>query len=403
MMRRLATVRTNLWLMAAVVLGIRAAGCASSEDDPSARANPNEEDAATLPPLPAVDGSSPTDDAQSDTNTPSNERCSADGWCRVDMPDDKVSLAGIWGSSKNDVWAVGSNGAVFHWNGASWTAQRNRTDAGQPRPLFGIWGSGPNDVWAYSANELLHTDGWNDSETVWSTFEVIRKVDRLEGSIRGLWGSSATDVWMLVGSTPGGIGLQSGKCWRSAGWDGGTPQMIAALDHYKTSTAGTNFVGMWGSGPRDIWIVGESGRILHTDGYWGGMAEWTLTNSNTRSHLNAVWGTASDNVWAVGEDGTIRHWTYNEGGELQWGLSASMTTSVLRAIWGSSATDVWVVGNDSTILHGNGATWTRSQAPSLPPATPLYGIWGSGPDDVWIVGQRVILHRDGKTPNGGVQ
>jgi len=402
MMRRMAAVRTNLWLITALVFGVRTAGCASSEDDLSAQTNPDEQDAQTIPPVPVDGGSRPNGDATSDAYTQADERCSADGWCRVDMPNDRIALFGIWGSSKDDVWAVGSSGAVFHWNGTSWAAQRNLTDAGQPQPLFGIWGSGPKDVWAYSANEILHTDGWNDTQTVWSKVEVSRKIDTLPEAIRGIWGSSATDVWMLLGGT-GMSGAGMSKCWHSYGWDGGTTQMTAALDLYKSASTGANFLGMWGTGPGDIWIVGENGRILHTDGYWGGMAEWTQPNSNTRSHLNAVWGTAPDDVWAAGEDGALRHWTYNEGGELHWGISDSTTTSVLRSIWGSSATDIWVVGDDDTILHGNGSTWSRSQAPSLPPGTPLYGVWGSGPDDVWIVGQRVILHRDGKAGTGGVQ
>ncbi|MBX3208405.1 MAG: hypothetical protein KF764_25390 [Labilithrix sp.] len=377
-------------LLVAVAIGARTVGCASAEpslDEPLAPEG--DADSGSV-----VDAAAPEgEEAAVGEGAAPSPRCSADGWCRVDMPSDRVSLFGIWGSSAGDVWTVGSSGAVFHWNGNAWGTHRLLTDAGQQKPLFGVWGSGPNDVWVFAADEIRHSDGWNDAGTGWSTFELAGKTDKtLISEFRAVWGSSATDVWAVVGST----GLVSAgvlqKCLRSEGWNGDTTALVPVFDYFKQHTPGTNFHAVWGSGPNDVWLAGDNGRIFHTDGYWGNMAEWRPQNSNTRARLTRLWGTAPDDAWAIGEIGTIRHWTYNEGGELYWAPSESTTTSTLRAIWGSSANDVWVVGDDSTILHGDGATWSRVEVP-VPPGTPLYGVWGSGADDVWVVGERVILRR----------
>jgi hypothetical protein len=61
------------------------------------------------------------------------------------------SLSGVWGSGENDVWAVGSGGAIFHYNGLAWSFIDPPVSTDEPE-LFGVWGSGPNDVWAVGAD-----------------------------------------------------------------------------------------------------------------------------------------------------------------------------------------------------------------------------------------------------------
>lgn len=395
-----AACRTSALLPLGLLLGLRAIGCATDESTMTSTVP----EASTVP-EPGMDGSPEAarvgDDAGADGDDRPLGPCSEDGWCRVDIPDNRAALYGIWGSSATDVWVVGSRGASFHWDGTAWSGRTATTDAGQPKPLFGVWGAGANDVWAFSTSELLHSDGWTEDGPRWSVFNVGTKFDTTSFAPKYLWGSGPSDIWMLLATNPV-VGLATYKCWHATGWtDGGVPSLVGAMDHYKSANQGANFLAAWGTGARDVWLVGESGRIMHTDGYWGGMAEWTQSNSNTRSHLNGVWGTATDDVWAVGERGTIRHYSYDEGGELAWMISDANTTASLRAVWGSSATDVWAVGDSGTIVHGDGVTWTASKVPVEQANTTLYGIWGSGPDDVWAVGERVILHR--AVTAGGVQ
>jgi hypothetical protein len=53
-------------------------------------------------------------------------------------------LQGVWGTSRNDVWAVGDGGTILHFDGMRWSSVRSPTT----QSLFGVWASGPCDVWA---------------------------------------------------------------------------------------------------------------------------------------------------------------------------------------------------------------------------------------------------------------
>ncbi|WP_120642513.1 WD40/YVTN/BNR-like repeat-containing protein [Corallococcus llansteffanensis] len=60
---------------------------------------------------------------------------------------------GVWGSSSSDVWAVGSGGMIMHWNGDAWTQVASPTT----QELYGVSGTGPHDVWIVGAGgTVLH-------------------------------------------------------------------------------------------------------------------------------------------------------------------------------------------------------------------------------------------------------
>jgi photosystem II stability/assembly factor-like uncharacterized protein len=160
------------------------------------------------------------------------------------------------------------------------------------------------------------------------------------------------------------------------------------LSGWTPQTSGTsqNLLGVWGSGPTDLFTVGQNGTILHSnnDG-----VSWLPQVSITGRDLHGVWGTASTDVFAVGQAGNILHST-NDG--VTWSFQASGTTQNLSAIWGSSSSDVFVVGASGTILHStnDGVSW---QAQASGTNANLSGIWGTGPGDIIAVGDNgTILH-----------
>ncbi len=48
---------------------------------------------------------------------------------------------------------------------------------------------------------------------------------------------------------------------------------------------GNDLHGVWGSGPDDVFAVGDLGTILHYDGH-----DWDMMPSGTDANLYAVWG-----------------------------------------------------------------------------------------------------------------
>jgi hypothetical protein len=321
-------------------------------------------------------------------------------WCleKTDHPKG-IGLVSVWGSGPNDVWAVGALGNVIHWDGKAW--------ASAPVPshwsLRAVWGTGPNDVWTVSApNQIFHTTGFANGTAQWSPVAEVTDLSSEPPALAcAIWGTAPGDMWFGGSSIPvqrpDNFYYESG--WRSAVVDGGAGWEPVVQDYWIDTIR-----GIWGSGPGDIWIVGSKPDKLpfgaHTDGVAaadGGVPVWTEVDTQSISGLYAVWGSGPGDVWSVGDYGTIRHSTAGAG---LWSIVDSPTSENLRGIWGAGAKDIWAVGEHGTVLHYDGVTW-RTATTAFPPGDKphLYGVWGSGPTDVWAVGSGVVLHFTGPKPD----
>jgi hypothetical protein len=190
--------------------------------------------------------------------------------------------------------------------------------------------------------------------------------------LMGVWGTGPDDVWAIGDN--GGTPLH----WSGSGWSGVTGAGSGDYPRVGTENA------IWGSGPQDIWVVGEAG-AAHWDG-----AQWAPAPLG-EIFLSGVWGSGPDDVWAVGAGmrghPTVFHW---DGAE--WSV-AIQPSAELFAVWGSGPKDVWVTGVDS-VFHWDGGAWSTAM---MCDENHLNGIWGSSADDVWIVGDHVAHHWDGTT------
>ena len=73
-------------------------------------------------------------------------------WPSIDV-DRAPTLRAVWGTSPDDVWACGDNGALRHGSRAGLHSVATGTD----QELHGVWGSGPNDVYVVGwGRTLLH-------------------------------------------------------------------------------------------------------------------------------------------------------------------------------------------------------------------------------------------------------
>ncbi len=152
-----------------------------------------------------------------------------------------------------------------------------------------------------------------------------------------------------------------------------------------------------GFSPRDIWVTGNAGTLLHWDG-----TGWTRAEVPTSQALWGVWGAAPDDVWAVGGNGqkagdaTLLHhdghtWTQVAVPPLQ-----RSRVDAFYKVWGTARDDVWVVGQRGALLHWDGATWTEHSANT---SEDLISLWGTGRNQVVAVGGRgnaVVARWDGQ-------
>ncbi len=163
---------------------------------------------------------------------------------------------------------------------------------------------------------------------------------------------------------------------------------------WTVQTSGTTATGqynaVWGSGPNDVYVVGNSGTAPPTDSVLlrsnGSGSVWSPQALPTGSGnvLYGIWGSSSSDVYAVGalgSAGVILHST----GSGTWTIQTVGTVPSLQGVWGSGPTDVYVVGQNNTILHSAGdGQWTSLT--TTVSAGGYYAIWGSGPNDIYLAG-----------------
>lgn len=102
-------------------------------------------------------------------------------------------------------------------------------------------------------------------------------------------GSSVDPVAHTVSGTIHGFS-QYGPGWSgNVGWD-------------SVPAPGGQLRGVWGSSATDVFAVGFAGTILHHDG-----STWSRQTSGVTQRLNAVWGTAGNDVYAAGDGVVLRY------------------------------------------------------------------------------------------------
>jgi hypothetical protein len=232
------------------------------------------------------------------------------------------------------------------------------------------WSSSEDDVWVASNDREVYANNslshWNGES--WQNYDVARDA---WGRVLAIGGSGPDDVWFV------GEDSQHARAFH---WDG-TEFTAMYLE------AG-ELRGVWGSAPDDVWAVGVQGYALHFDG-----EEWSSELAPSFTHdLDGVWGSASDDVIAVGSNGVVARWNGT-----QWSLERENQGADLRSVWGSGPDDVWVVGAAATVLHFDGEGWNERDlaVPELA-GVEFTAVTGTSETDVWIAerGGRLV-HYDG--------
>lgn len=347
------------------------------------------------------------------------------------------ALFHITGSSSRDIWAGGEYGLLLHWNGTAWQKVTSPT----LDQIGSLSCASSTDCWMIpmrandiSGNTAFHWDGvrWTKQSSIpVGIFYAVIAVSANEVWLTGpntyrfdgsTWTNTTTgrsyysmQKISTSGTTEqlgvGSIGLISrwdGSTWRTlssaratgvsggrTSWHGGwtSPQgefyfvgaggemgrySAGKLEWLGTPAGTSTYFAMWGTSNKDIWIVGEYGRISHFDG-----TTWTQVASGVSESLRGVGGSGPSDVWAIGDKATILHYdgtsfTPSAGGP---GISS------VNALWVSSASEVWVGGTSGTLARWNGSAWTRWPKQF---ARDISAMWGSGPSDVWATGGTVV-------------
>jgi hypothetical protein len=305
------------------------------------------------------------------------------------------SFHGVWGSGAHDIYAVGFK-TLEHWDGTKWSelwSPELATTLGSADHR-GVWGSSANDVYVVGWELIAHWDG----ET-WS--QVTN-----QGLYEAVWGSGPDDVFVV--GWPGDSRHWNGTSWSRLPVPSGYPFIYRSV---------------WGSGPNDVFVIADADNvnpgspILHWNGVtWSRAASYSTSSFGIRTgilrgvgeRLAGFWGSGPDNVFAVGEPNVILRTK---------GTSLTSEPVPLEApmLGASSLGDVFA-GGGSALMRWDGTTWSQAAMgsnASLPPGwvdwqafgpehydVNLTHIWGSGPNDAYAVGDIDFYHWDGTTWNG---
>lgn len=265
--------------------------------------------------------------------------------------------------------------------------------------------------WVLSFVFLVACSGGGDQTLRWQTLSSSES-----GSLLGVWGTSASDVWVvggrgeLMGSPT--ILHFDGKTWSRvdsgqrgldlwwvfgfAGGDvfftgaGGTILRYhnASFERMPTPRSGTIF-GLWGAAPDDLWAVGSGddskGIVWHYDG-----SQWSdVTPADAPNLVLKVHGQRTDDVWMSCANGVVLHWDGTALTSMATGATSSLfsvvtTPEVAVAVGGYT-------GQGQIVEHAAGsAGWTTQ--PSLAPVTWRGAAAGAG--QLFAVGESgVVAHR----------
>ena len=108
-------------------------------------------------------------------------------------------------------------------------------------------------------------------------------------------------------------------------------------------------VAVAGFGPHDLFVVGDEGLILRSDG-----VGFERIDGKTRDALYALWGHDADHVLAVGDFGAILRWNGRE-----WSSFSAGTEAFLYGVHGRALDDIVVVGLSGASAHFDGRRWSR--------------------------------------------
>jgi hypothetical protein len=243
---------------------------------------------------------------------------------------------------------------------------------GQPAALLSVWGSSATDVWVVGGDPrtgtgpiVQHYDG-----ATWTKLDT---------------GQRNVDLWWVTGFAGGPV-FMSGSNGTILRYQNGAFE--------KLPTPGSLIVfGMWGAAPDDVWAVGGNFGGGGFAWRWNGSA-WTALSSvpadlTSQGTCWKVSGRSAGDVWISATSGTTLHW---DGATLER-VDVPVEASLL-SVAGNAERFVTVGGAFDGVLYENDGSGWKS---ALPTGGPLLTGVAVSDDQAYAVGQFGTVLRRGSS------
>ena len=333
------------------------------------------------------------------------DAASAGSWAAV-ASGHNIGIRGVWGQGPSAVYLAGDVGSVLRYTTSGSSHKVEPVTNLHPRRLYGVWGSGPSDVWAVGEQgSILRREaaGWKV------------QVSPSNKHLHAVWGRGPTEVY--AASTTGQVLVGGGAGWKvqakptavklNAIWGTASELIIAGNSNvvlsqhlgkwaelFKYGLLKPHFTGVWGSGPTDIYLVGDWGNVWRSKYNSGsGKLQWIQVPGFAGNvHFRGVWVLGPTEQYAVGTKGLNKPALFR-GYNGVWSSVVITTKSTLQGVWGSGASAIYAVGDSGTVLNFAGKAWTQQQSGT---SAHLTHVWGAGTHSVYAVGHGgAILRRCG--------
>jgi hypothetical protein len=234
-------------------------------------------------------------------------------WRVQPSPENAYGLHGAWGFGTNDVWSV-SYSNILHLEGSTWNWVARIEDAN----FWGIWGLGPQDLFAFGSDGVIyHFDGssWVREEPVPRSW--LRGMHGSGGLILAVGGRDPDreDFGFILRRTPQGwVEMPDNPIWGPnsvwvvsetlafvtgerglAQFDGESWQLLPELPDRFVPQGGQAF---WASSATDLLIGGQTllpeANAVPTLLLWDGTSYTDVTPAGMpiNAPVQGVWGTA---------------------------------------------------------------------------------------------------------------
>lgn len=188
-------------------------------------------------------------------------------------PSETATLYGVWGTSSDDLWTVGtdgSDGLVWRWRGDAFEPADIDGALLQQTTLFKVWGRSGDDVWMVGdQGRILHFDGEKLRPSESDNHVPLVTVHGTDRELYAVGGLGGSVIMNLQGNS----------------WHDLTPPDAPAVN------------GVFARG--DVaYVVGAFGEVLKRSGQ--SAFERVETGLDLAREYHAVWIDEDDGVWAVG-------------------------------------------------------------------------------------------------------
>ncbi|MBI3567112.1 MAG: hypothetical protein HY084_02760 [Gemmatimonadetes bacterium] len=266
------------------------------------------------------------------------------------------ALRDIVVTSATSAFAVGWNLFLARWDGSAWHVDAPPPNTPAIRILQGVWSDGPSNAWAVgNASTILRYNG-----SGWSIVSDFSHPIATADSYNAVWGVGS-DVWAVGGTSILHCTAPTACANESSGGSG----VLYAI---------------WGTSRSNVFAVGAGGRIARYNG-----TSWSAMNSPTSRNLARVAGSGPSDVWAVGDsvlihfDGT--QWTNFPISAGDQNLVSHVPSPYLQALfqvglWVRGPNEVYLGSENGGISRWDGTRWNEVDRQNF--RRRVVGISGAG-------------------------